>query len=409
VSDPGSRAPVGRVRFVDEDELGRPMLGPDHPFKAIRLPLTRTLLEHAGRLDPGDVVAPVRMDERLLAQVHDLEYVEAVKTAARGGELDDPWAFGLGTVDNPIVPGMDRAALRVCDATVTAADLVGRGEALRTASFAGGLHHAHRQRASGFCLFNDLALAIEWLTGQYGLRVAYLDIDAHHGDGVEAAFAARADVLTVSLHESGRYLFPGTGFEDEIGRDAGLGSCVNLPLDPGTGDASFLEVFDLVVPAALEAFAPDVLVLQAGADAHRRDPLAHLELSLLGLDAVYTRVVELADRHTGGRLVVTGGGGYDTYRTVPAAWARLWCRMTGSELQAELPRSWREAWRGRLPEALPERSDDADERAGVGGEDGEGRRERAASHNRAVAQRALAALRPVWAQWRSGPSSAPER
>jgi acetoin utilization protein AcuC len=388
----------GTARFIDAPELGASMLGPDHPFKAVRLPLTRSLLEHASLLGAGEVTPPERMDERLLASVHDADYVEAVKTVARGGTIDDPWSYGLGTADNPIVSGMDRAALRVCDATVTAADLVASGLALRSASFAGGLHHAHRDRASGFCLFNDLALAIEWMTQRYGLRVAYLDIDAHHGDGVQAAFEDRPDVLTISLHESGRYLFPGTGFEDETGRGAGLGTCVNVPLDPGTGDASYLEVFDLVVPAALAAFEPDVVVLQAGADAHRRDPLAHLELSLAGLDAVYARVVELADRHAGGRLVATGGGGYDTYRTVPRAWASLWCRMTGRALPETLPAAWRDAWRRELDEDLPERADDAHEAPDAGGDDA--RQRRAASHNRAVAHRALAALAPSWARRR---------
>ena len=399
MSGPDDAGATPGARFIDSPELGRPMLGPDHPFKAVRLPLTRSLLEHAGLLAPGEVVAPSRMDERLLTTVHDGAYVEAVKAAARGGVIDDPWSYGLGTSDNPIVADMDRAALRICDATVTAADLVARGEALRAASFAGGLHHAHRDRASGFCLFNDLALAIEWLTSRYGLRVAYLDIDAHHGDGVQGLFDDRADVLTVSLHESGRYLFPGTGFEDEIGRGEGLGACVNVPLDPGTGDASYLEVFDLVVPAAIDAFAPDVLLLQAGADAHRRDPLAHLELSLAGLDAVYARVVDLADRHTGGRLIVTGGGGYDPYQTVPRAWALLWCRMTGQRLPETLPASWRDAWRGEIDDELPWRADEAGEGAHADGAE-DVRQSRAASHNRAVAQRALALLTPLWARGR---------
>jgi acetoin utilization protein AcuC len=384
------------VRFVDAPELAEPMLGAQHPFRAERLPLTRSLLEHAGLLDAADVVAPTRMDDRLLTQVHDLAYVEAVKAAARGARLEDPHAFGLATPDNPIVAGMDRAALRICDATVTAADLVGRGDALRAVNLAGGLHHAHRGYASGFCLFNDLALAITWLVDTYGLRVAYLDIDAHHGDGVQAAFEGRRDVLTVSLHESGRYLFPGTGFEDEIGRGEGLGTCVNVPLDPGTGDASYLEVFDLVVPAALDAFRPDVVVLQAGADAHRRDPLAHLELSLSGLDAVYGRVVALADRHAGGRLVATGGGGYDPYWTVPRAWALLWCRLTGASMPQTLPPAWRATWSERLGAELPTHAEDEPH-------DDEGdtvRRDRAASHNRAVAHRALSALTPIWSRWR---------
>lgn len=389
-------AAAGSVRFVSAPELDEPMLGADHPFKAVRLPLTRTLLEHAGLLDPTEIVAPERIDPRLLYRVHDADYVEAVKLAARGDPLDDAWTYGLGTADNPIVPRMDVAALRIVDATVTAAAVVARGEALRAASFAGGLHHAQRARASGFCLFNDLAVAIELLTSRYGLRVAYLDIDAHHGDGVQAAFEERGDVLTISLHESGRFLFPGTGFEDEIGRGAGHGTCVNVPVDPGTDDASYLEVFDLVVPSALAAFRPDVILLQAGADAHRFDPLAHLELSIAGLIAVYERVMALADRFSAGRLVVTGGGGYDPYRTVPRAWAHLWCEMAGRRLPETLPASWHAAWRGRIPTELPTTALEPED----AGPTDDARRARIASHNRAVAHRTLAALTPIWAGWR---------
>jgi acetoin utilization protein AcuC len=285
---------------------------------------------------------------------------------------------------------MHEAVSAVCGATVAAVDLVASGGARRAANFAGGLHHALRNKASGFCVYNDLALGIRHALDRFGLRVAYVDLDAHHGDGVQWSFYDTPDVMTISVHESGRYLFPGTGNTFETGRGAGRGTAVNLPLEPFTEDASFLEVFDDVVPRALRSFAPDLIVLQAGADMHRRDPLADLSLSLRGIVAAYRRVVALSEELCDGRMVVTGGGGYDPYRTVPRAWAHLWAALVGGSVPERLPASWRDQWRERSPVSLPEWSLD----------DGEGtpipRRQAIASHNRAVAERLMEVLTTIW-------------
>lgn len=380
-----------RTLLVDDAILARSPFGASHPFRAERGALTRTLLEATGALRADDVVGVERLDERLLAAVHDPEYLDVLVRAGRGEQIDDPRAYGLGTGDCPIVSGMHRVAFRVADASVSAAELVASGAARRALHLTGGLHHAHRARASGFCLVNDLALAIEHLTQRHGLRVAYLDVDAHHGDGVQAAFWERDDVLTVSVHQSGRTLFPGTGSEDEIGAGNGYGYSVNLPLDPFTDDAGYLAAFDALVPIAVATFRPDVMVLQAGADAHWRDPLTQLALSGDGLDALFVRVIDLAERWCGGRMVVTGGGGYDAWRAVPRAWARLWARLAERELPDETPEAWRRHWRERLGVHLPTHLSehtlpDLDPPT----------TERAAAHALAVARRVAARLGPLW-------------
>lgn len=378
------------VRFVYDRALASYQLSADHPFKPLRLELTRTLLEASGLLRPEHLAAPQPLSEKALLRVHDPRYVEAVKRASRADAADDAFVFGLGTGDNPVFRGMHEAVLAVCGATVTAVELVASGRARRAASFAGGLHHALRAKASGFCVYNDLALGIRHAVDAHGLRVAYVDLDAHHGDGVQWLFYDTPDVMTISLHESGRYLFPGTGNTFETGRGPGRGTAVNLPLEPFTEDASFLEAFDAVVPAALRAFAPDLLVFQGGADMHRRDPLADLSLSLRGMEAAYRRVVALADELCDGRLVATGGGGYDPYRTVPRAWGHLWAAMTGAQLPDPLPRAWHEAWRGRVSEALPDTAFDEEAPPAVP------RRDAIASHNRAMAARLNDTLATIW-------------
>ena len=283
--------------------------------------------------------------------------------------------------------------MRVCSATVTATDLVASGKAKRAVNLSGGLHHAHAAQASGFCLYNDLALGIGHAVEKHGMRVAYVDIDAHHGDGVQGLFYDRGEVLTVSMHESGRYLFPGTGHTYEVGKGEGRGLSVNVPLEPYTEDASYLEAFEAVVPVALRTFGPDLIVLQAGADMHYFDPLADLKLSVSGMAQSYRRMVELADELCEGRLVATGGGGYDPYRTVPRAWALLWAALTRQTLPDAVPEAWLNEWRGQSPVELPGTVQDDMETWNP-----TPRRDEIASHNRAVARRMLTTAEPIWAE-----------
>jgi len=389
-----ARAPEDSVAFVYSPELSSWALSPDHPFKPIRLELVKDLLHSTGLLAADEVHPPRPLRPGDLARVHDQEYLQMVERVSRGESADEAFHFGLGTSDTPIFRGMHEAISLVCAASATAVDLVLDGQVRRAASFAGGLHHAMPAHASGFCVYDDLAIAILRATDR-GLRVAYLDLDAHHGDGVQHAFYESDQVLTISLHESGRYLFPGTGHSYELGAGAGRGWSVNIPLEPFTEDDSYLATFDEVVPRALRAFSPDLIVLQAGADAHRADPLADLALTVAGMRGAYDRVAALADELCDGRLVITGGGGYAAYDVVPRAWAQAWAAMTGRTLPESLPKAWRERWGARLAVRLPTSPvDEPDDRP-------QPHRLRIQNHNMAVARRLLQVLEPIWREART--------
>ena len=319
-----------------------------HPFSPLRLRMLLELLEALGHpLQPVEPEAATRAD---VLTVHGEAFVEAVEAASAGALDSGAERFGLGTADVPIFPGMDAAARYLVGGTLHAARMIARGEARTVLQLGGGFHHAQRERAAGFCVYNDLAVAIRHLVGA-GLRVAYVDVDVHHGDGVQALFYDAPDVLTVSLHESGRYLFPGTGDVDELGEAGGRGFKLNAPLEPGTGDASFLDVFERVVPHALAWFGPDVLVAMCGADAHHADPLADLKLTTRGYEALFRRLVELAETHADGCALFTLGGGYDMGATV-RVWALLYLILNGLPLPETLPDVWRARWEARLDRPL---------------------------------------------------------
>lgn len=286
---------------------------------------------------------------------HTREYVEAVW--AQGG--GSPLRWGLGTRDNPIFPEMHLAAAVRVGATLKAVREVVSGRAVRAANFGGGLHHALADKASGFCIYNDIAVSIAWLRRKFDLKVAYVDLDVHHGDGVQWAFYDDPGVLTVSLHESGRYLFPGTGDVGELGSGAALGTSVNVPLLPGTSGESWLECFEIVVPAVLEAFRPDLLITQHGCDAHRLDPLAHLSVSTQSMAKAARILRGLADELCGGRWVALGGGGYSIWDVVPRAWSAVWAEVCGVPLPAEVPAGWRARWQELAPAELPTEWHDA--------------------------------------------------
>jgi len=302
-----------------------------------RLGLTWRLMEAYGLTTrPGVTVhAPEPSAESALAAFHTPEYLAVLRAANGGFEPKGAARWGLGQGDNPVFPGLWEAARLCAGGSVLAAELVTSGAATRAFHFAGGLHHAMPDRASGFCYVNDVVLAILHLR-TLGLRVLYVDIDAHHGDGVQAAFYADPAVLTVSTHERGDYLFPGTGFVEEMGVGEAVGYSVNLPLEPFTDSAVYLPAFEAVVPPLVRAFAPDVVVAQLGIDSHRSDPLTHLELDVQGFARAVQRIVELAPR-----LVALGGGGYDL-QNVARGWTAAWAAMNEVELPAALPASFAE-------------------------------------------------------------------
>ncbi len=340
---------------VWDDELARYDFGPSHPLRPLRLELTIGLARELGLLSrPGvTVCAPEPVEEDVLNLVHDPDYVEAVRRAPEDLEQRLAVRYGLGPGDNPIFPRMHEAAALVTGGSVAAARAVWQGDAEHAVNLAGGLHHALRARASGFCVYDDPAVAIAWLLTQGAERVAYVDVDVHHGDGVQVAFYGDPRVLTVSLHESGTTLFPGTGFPEETGTGDGLGTSVNVALPVGTDDAGWLRAFTAVVPQVLAAYRPQVLVTQLGCDTHTLDPLAHLMLSVDGQRAAYRLLHELAHRHCDGRWVVLGGGGYEIVQVVPRSWTGVLSEVVGGTLPEQTPESWREWAAARSGERAP--------------------------------------------------------
>jgi acetoin utilization protein AcuC len=326
-------------------------LGEGHPLRPERFTLAVALMEAYGMLAPPqrrgpgmlDVVEPMAADDGELALVHDRAYIASVREASAHPERFSPPRAGLGTPDTPTFPRMHEASALVAGATITAMRSVLSHRCRSAFSIAGGLHHAHRSRAAGFCVYNDAAVAIAVaLRADPELRVLYLDIDAHHGDGVQEAFYEEPRVLTVSLHETGERLYPGTGAVAERGTGAGEGFAVNLPLPEGATDACFALAFDSVAGPLARRFAPGVVVAQIGADAHHDDPLTSMGLTVTGHDGLVGRIVQLAGEAAGGRLVACGGGGYGWRDVVPRCWCLAAARLAGRSLDERLPESWRE-------------------------------------------------------------------
>jgi acetoin utilization protein AcuC len=345
-----------------DEKLASYDFGPGHPLAPIRVELTMALAGALGVLGrPGvTVAAPPPATDAVLGLVHDPVYIAVVRQAGgqpSGSALRAARMFGLGTQDDPVFAGMHDASALVAGATLAAARAVWSGETEHGASIAGGLHHAMRSQASGFCVYNDPAIAIAWLLQSGAERVAYVDIDVHHGDGVQAAFYDDPRVLTISLHEDPRTLFPGTGLPSETGGPGARGSAVNLALPAGTGDAGWLRAFHAVVPPLLRAFRPQILVSQHGCDTHWLDPLANLELTVDGQRAAHAALHELAHETAGGRWLLTGGGGYELVQVVPRSWAHLLAEASGRPVDPAT---------GRHPPDRPGRPRDHD-RWGTGG------------------------------------------
>ncbi len=330
--------------------------GPDHPLTPRRFGPGIDLLRAVGA-EPGLAPEPAPDEDLLLC--HAAEYLEVVKRFSV-----DPYGFseaGIGISDNPPFPGMHDAAASVAGGSLRAMEGILRGDVEHAFHPGGGLHHAMRARASGFCIYNDPALAIA-RARRDGLRVLYIDLDVHHGDGVQALFWDDPGVLTFSIHESGRYLFPGTGDVAEVGEGVAAGTSVNVPLLPGTGDRAWVAILETLLPELAASFGPDLIVSQHGADSHAWDPLAHLNVTTTGHGRAARLVDQLAHRFARGRWLATGGGGYDAYRVVPRTWSLTWLAGAHLEVPASMPGEWRERWTaeatryGQVP--LPETFDD---------------------------------------------------
>ncbi|MEV4947552.1 acetoin utilization protein AcuC [Streptomyces sp. NPDC053755] len=351
----------GRALLMWDEAVTGYDFGSEHPMDPVRLALTMGLVRAYGLDRAVDVVAAKPAGESTLRLVHREDYVAAVRAASARPRAADQ-AYGLGTVDDPAFSGMHEVSALIAGQSVGAAEAVWRGEAAHAVNFAGGLHHAMPGSASGFCIYNDASLAIARLLELGAERVAYVDVDVHHGDGVQAAFWEDPRVLTISLHEHPRTLFPQTGWPEETGAAGpGEGSAVNVALPAGTGDAGWVRAFHAVVPELIADFRPQVLVTQHGADTHFEDPLAHLAVSLDAQRAVQEACHDLAHAHVeGGRWLALGGGGYAVVDVVPRSWTHLVGIAAHAPVEPEsvIPSSWRDEVYARTRQLGPARMTD---------------------------------------------------
>ncbi len=336
---PDDAAPPSDQPLVIYGEIVREYdFGPGHPLTPRRFGPGIELLRALGAerfLEP-----PEATDEQL-QRLHDRQYVRQVHSFS--DHPDQPYHMGIGPGDTPAFHGMHEASAAIAGGSIAAAERILAGETVHAFNPGGGLHHAMAGYASGFCVYNDVALGVA-AARDTGHRVMYVDLDVHHGDGTQSLFWMDPDVLTFSIHETGHSLFPGSGFIDEVGGSGAEGTAVNAPLEPHSGDASWLPIVERMVPALAEAFKPTFLVTQHGCDSHAFDPLAHLRVTT----AAYARVAKLLDqiahRYCDGRWLATGGGGYDAYRVVPRSWSIVWLAQAHREIPDAVPDPWRRRW-----------------------------------------------------------------
>ena len=360
--------------------------GNDHPFSPLRLDMTLDLCAALGH--PLETEEPPPATRADLLRVHEEYYVRRVEALSRGEAVDDAEDYGLATPDTPAFRGMDEAGRWLVGGALHGARRIIEGEK-RVLQLGGGLHHARRNFASGFCIYNDIAIAIDELT-RAGLWVAYIDVDVHHGDGVQQIVYEDRRVMTVSLHESGQYLFPGTGATHELGLGVGRGLKLNFPLQPFTDGGSYLEIFEHFVPTALRQFRPGVLVVQAGADAHFDDQLADLMLTTRDYERIFRKVLDWAAEFTNGRVLFTLGGGY-SFRATPRVWTLLSLVLRDLPVPEHLPEPWRARWAGTISGAVPRRFHDP-----VLPEEMLPDRHEIAQRNRQQALHLLESARPYW-------------
>lgn len=325
-------------------------------MRPVRLRFTMALAESLGLFDGVETLSPAAATDGDLLRIHTHDYVEAVKHAEQPpGEPPLAPPYGLGSPDNPVFPHMHEAASVIVGGTLAAAREIAAGRTRRAVSIGGGMHHAMPDSAAGFCVYNDAAVAISWLLDNGFDRIAYLDVDVHHGDGVQRAFYDDPRVLTFSIHQHPATLWPNTGWAEETGAGKAEGTALNLPVLPGTRDALWLRAFHAVAPGALAAFRPQIVVSQCGVDTHREDPLADLELSVDGQRAAFLAMRDLADRYAEGRWLAIGGGGYGLIRVVPRAWTHLLAAALDRDIDpaTPIPQEWTDLATAYAPTIAP--------------------------------------------------------
>ncbi|MBP1932927.1 acetoin utilization protein AcuC [Ammoniphilus resinae] len=340
--------------FVYSPDLLQYSFHQEHPFNQKRLELTLDLIKNLNLINSSQIIAPRYATDEELSLFHDPQYVKTVQNADQN-KVELLSNFGLGTEDTPVFKNMHEASSLIVGGTLRAAEMVMSSiQGAHGVNLSGGLHHAFSGRASGFCVYNDCAVTIHYLRKKYDARVLYIDTDAHHGDGVQWAFYDDPNVLTLSIHETGKYLFPGTGDYTERGEGQGFGYSINVPLQAYTEDESFLEVYHTVMTEVARGFKPDVIITQNGCDSHHFDPLTHLSCSMRIYQEIPRLAHLLAHELCDGRLIATGGGGYDIWRVVPRAWTWLWAEISGQKLEnVAIPEDWIARWQPESPLPLP--------------------------------------------------------
>ncbi|MBJ6363264.1 acetoin utilization protein AcuC [Paenibacillus sp. GCM10012307] len=336
----------------------------EHPFNPLRLTLTLDLLRKCGALEQRQIIRPSAAKLEELLRVHRKDYVETISRLSENPPADH-WValagrYGLDFEDTPYFPGMHHVSSIIAGGSLCAAETVMSGQSLHAFHMAGGLHHAFPERGSGFCVYNDTAVAIAHVREKYHARVLYIDTDVHHGDGVQWIFYNDPDVCTYSIHETGKFLFPGTGFVYEKGSGEGFGASFNVPMEPYTEDESWIESFTDTIEKVTAAFKPDIIISQHGCDAHALDPLSHIHCSMNIYREMPKIIHRLAHQYAGGRWVAVGGGGYDIWQVVPRAWSLVWLEMSDHALataigpHSRLPEDWVQHWSQQHDEELPE-------------------------------------------------------
>ncbi|MFX1327446.1 MAG: acetoin utilization protein AcuC [Promethearchaeota archaeon] len=336
---------VDRVGLIYTEEYQKYNFGPDHPLRPLRLKLTYSLMEKLNLLrnERLTILKPRIATQQEIEMIHSPQYVEVVKKLSENPKDKSviPYHYGLGPGDNPIFKGMYEASALICGASIVAAETVWKEEDFKvTFNPAGGLHHAMKDKASGFCIFNDIGVAIKHLKRlKKDIKIAYLDIDCHHGDGVQWLFYDDPNVLKISYHQDGRFLFPGTGSVNEIGEGKGKGFSINFPLIPGTNNKIFLNLFRKTTPKILEIYTPDILITQLGVDTYFDDPLTQMGFSLSIYRDIAQTMKTCARDYCNNKWLAVGGGGY-LMTVVPRAWSLFLARMLDVELENKLPNSW---------------------------------------------------------------------
>lgn len=358
-----------RVGFIHSPDVHSYRFHAEHPFHPIRYELTISLLKAINSLKQEQIIAPslktVEQIDELLQLGHRLDYIDIVKklSTKKPSEYDISSAdqYGFHDDETPFFPGMHQAAAHIVNGTLEAMELVLSGQLEHAYHLAGGLHHAFESKAAGFCIYNDAVIAIKHILEQYeDIKILYIDTDVHHGDGVQHAFYSEERVCTYSIHETGKYLYPGTGFQYEKGIEQGYGTCFNVPLEPYTEDESWLDCFETTITKVAETFKPDIIISQHGCDAHAFDPLSHIHCSMRIYHQMPRIIHRLAHQYADGKWVAIGGGGYDHFRVVPRAWSLVWLEMCDHPLTERLnftntylPQAWLEQWSKQTHTPLP--------------------------------------------------------